>query len=245
MWDKKAQLLALQRAYYSRPGWKDGTDTFRDLIEARLSATSVVLDLGAGAGTGRNCFLQEARTVVGVDIDETIVRNRLVNYGVRGDVSMLPFKADSFDLVFADFVLEHLDRPMATFKEVVRVLRPSGYFAFRTPNVWHYSAAVSKFTPHAVHVGIANWARGFPAGHNNDVFPTRYRLNSRAAVRKACLAAGFRIESLLMVEREPSYMMFHPVAFNLGYLYERMVNASPVFSGLRSNLFVVCHLPPA
>ena len=40
------------------------------------------------------------------------------------------FEADSFDVVVANFVVHHLARPERVFREVHRVLKPSGHFAF-------------------------------------------------------------------------------------------------------------------
>lgn len=46
----------------------------------------------------------------------------------------LPFKAGTFDIVVATEVLEHLDDPARTLREVHRVLRPGGRFLMTTPN---------------------------------------------------------------------------------------------------------------
>jgi hypothetical protein len=40
-----------------------------------------------------------------------------------------------------------------------------------------------------------------------------------------------------MVECQPSYLIFHTIPFLIGVAYERFVNSSEAFSGLRANIF--------
>lgn len=47
----------------------------------------------------------------------------------------------------------------------------------------------------------------------------------------------------MLVEREPSYMMFSGLAFLLGYCYERLVNASEALATFRANIFAVLRKP--
>ena len=47
---------------------------------------------------------------------------------------VLPFDDASFDLVYANFVVEHLQHPERTFAEWRRVLRPGGRLVLLTSN---------------------------------------------------------------------------------------------------------------
>jgi SAM-dependent methyltransferase len=148
----------------------------------------------------------------------------------------LPFTDASFDLAFSDYVLEHVERPVAFLAEVYRVLKPGCSFFFRTPNIYHYVALISRFTPHWFHTFIANRVRGLP-DDAHEPWPTFYRLNSRGVICRAASRSGFRKINLLMVETEPSYLMFHALPFLAGVAYERLVNSHDAFSGLRANIF--------
>src|SRR3990172_7049603 len=51
--------------------------------------------------------------------------------------SSLPLADNSFDLVTLCWVLEHLEDPESTLKDLVRILKPGGVIAAMTPNLFH------------------------------------------------------------------------------------------------------------
>ena len=148
----------------------------------------------------------------------------------------LPFPHKTFDLVYADYVMEHVKEPAKLLTEVYRVLKPGGSFFFRTPNLFHYVTLASALTPHRFHTLVANRMRGLPRS-THDPWPTIYLLNTRRAIYKAARQAGFGEVELEMVETEPSYLVFSKWAFFAGVLYERAVNSTPLLNVLRSNIF--------
>jgi SAM-dependent methyltransferase len=57
------------------------------------------------------------------------------NVDVKTDLRALGLKAESFDLVFASHVLEHIDRDDVALAEVYRVLKPGGLAVLPVPIV--------------------------------------------------------------------------------------------------------------
>ncbi len=53
---------------------------------------------------------------------------------VRGDAQNLPFSDNSFDIVIATAIIEHLDFPIKMLKEAHRVLKPEGVIVLTTLN---------------------------------------------------------------------------------------------------------------
>lgn len=97
--------------------------------------------LVAGCGEGHEAlFIREelGGPVVGVDINEQwdpslgadVPDFRLL----VASILELPFAEDSFDAVFYHHVIEHVDDPAASLRELARVLRPGGLIFVGCPN---------------------------------------------------------------------------------------------------------------
>jgi SAM-dependent methyltransferase len=128
--------------------------------------------------------------VVGIAPDRAIIGNSDVDWRVVGIAESLPLRRASFDLGFADWVVEHLASPAAMASEVFRVLRPGGFFIFRTGNLRHYSYAIAGHSPHWFHQLVANPVRGLPRDVG-EPYPTYYRMNTCPGVRPILTRAGF------------------------------------------------------
>ena len=125
-----------------------------------------------------------------------------------------------------------------TWPRFRRVLKPNARYVFRTPNLVHYVALVSWLTPDLIHKLAANRLRAVGAEHH-EPWPTVYALNTPRAVRRLAGEAGFVVEELRLVEKEPSYGMYARPLFLALMAYERLVNVTEMFAALRANMFVV------
>jgi SAM-dependent methyltransferase len=202
-----------------------------------------MLNLGAGPGDPPETVVGTIRDmrcaggrVDGCDPDPAVLNNAQLDRAVvMEDPTTIPFTDETFDAVYSDYVLEHVERPKEFLSEVVRVLKPGGTFFFRTPNAWHYVSVTARIMPYWVHHRFANRARGLDVdGH--DPYPTWHRMNTRKRLRLLCTQAGFSELELIFFEGEPSYLVFSKLAFLAGVAYERVVNASPGLEGLRANI---------
>jgi SAM-dependent methyltransferase len=173
-----------------------------------------------------------------VDVDAEVLGNAHLKSSSVLDHGRFPFPDASFDAVVSNYVVEHVDDPTMHLGEISRVLGPGGRYVFRTPNLLHYVAIVSRLTEHGTHLLWANRLRNLPSD-NHDPWPTVYAMNTPAAVRRHARLAGLEVESLEMVEKEPSYGMLARPLFLAFMAYERLVNASDLLAALRSNMFVV------
>ena len=96
--------------------------------------------LEVGVGTGINAALYPSHvSVTGIDfVEEMLLKaeRRLAARNVRNvrllqmDAAHLNFSDDSFDLVYAPYVISVVPDPVAVAKEMRRVCRPGGHFAF-------------------------------------------------------------------------------------------------------------------
>ena len=105
------------------------------LIEsARISSGSQVLEIGSGPGHVADMLMQAGASVTGVDFSANMVDVAQRRFpGItfqQADAEELPFEAESFDAVVANFVVHHLARPEMVFRAINRVLKPGGRFVF-------------------------------------------------------------------------------------------------------------------
>lgn len=233
-------VRCLQERFYPDGVERDPVARFARRVEGLVTPTDVVLDLGAGAGELNSYQLRgRVRCLVGVDVDPRVGTNPLLDAGVRADIGLLPFRDDSFDVVFSIYVLEHVEHPTELVSQIARVLRPGGICVMLTPNVFHYVTVLARLTPTGFHKWV-NEKRGRSA---DDTFPTLYRLNSRRALGKAFGAAGLVRVSIDLIEVQPNYLKFNSLAYALGVAYERLVNSTELLAALRVNLIAVFRKP--
>jgi hypothetical protein len=67
--------------------------------------------------------------------------------------------------------------------ELLRVVKPGGLIAAITPNKFGYIGVAARIVPNKLHVGALRKVQ--PFRKEEDIFPTRYRLNNLRALRKA------------------------------------------------------------
>jgi len=179
---------------YSR---HDGFVDFFLRVRSLLDAESTVLDFGAGRGAwtdGELAPLQRelrdlkghVARVVGVDIDAEVLQNDSLDEVLQIEPGgALPFGDETFDLVLADYVLEHVNRAdaPAVAAELARVLKQGGWVAARTPNKWGLIAIAARLVPNRLHVAALKHLQ--PGGRAaEDVFPTRYAMNTPRDLRR-------------------------------------------------------------
>ncbi len=228
------------RFYRSRPAWVDGTTEFHNLCASTIRPGGArILEIGAGPSNPTSRYLSRLGDLCGVDPDPIVVSNdALCQAAVVPPASRLPFRDESVDFCVSNYVVEHVVDPVQHLAEVFRVLAPGGAYVFRTPNRFHYVSLVSAATPHWFHRLVANRLRALPSG-GHDPYPIVYLLNTRRAVARNAARAGLVVETLRLVEKEPSYGMCARPLFLALTAYERIVNSTDRLSFLRANIFGV------
>jgi len=77
------------------------------------------------------CFLKRFRTLKNLDYTTTDLLSPIAD--VKADICNLPFKDDSYDVIFCNHVLEHIPDDTKAMQELYRVLKPGGYGVFQVP----------------------------------------------------------------------------------------------------------------
>ncbi|THG36414.1 methyltransferase domain-containing protein [Glaciibacter flavus] len=121
--------------------WRTAENSAAYLLPS-IRPDSRILDLGCGPGTISVDFarIAFAGSVIGMDAETSVVahaRAHAADVGVdnieflQGDVYSLPFPDESFDIVHAHQLLQHVARPVDVLKEAFRVLKTDGLMAAR------------------------------------------------------------------------------------------------------------------
>lgn len=218
---------ALREQYRRQhPGWRPATEIYAALVEARLGPEARVLDLGCGRGGLVEQIDHPLCQIAGVDPDVASLRAHRLPVLPRAAAlsDALPFPAEAFDVVFASWLLEHLERPLRTLGQIRRVLRPGGAFVFITPNGQHPLALLNRGLGR-----LGTWqgrlVESMYGRSHADTFPTTYRANTPVRLRQLSAAVGLRLTTLRTIP-DPTYLAFTPALFRLASRLEHSLPPS-------------------
>lgn len=114
------------------------------------SSQNTVLDIGCGTGAGSNMLSKSFQKVYGVDISPGAIEYCKKNWKqknmsfVIGSGISIPFPADTFDVVAAFEVFEHIKDWNKFLLELKRVTKQNGKIYISTPNKDVYSPGTKK-----------------------------------------------------------------------------------------------------
>ncbi len=126
-WSARGQHYASSNVH------KSGPSLDKLLALARPGSTDICLDIGTGTGHTAAALAEHAAQVVGLDIARGMLRAARDHYGEIGNLEFVRapahdtgFREHSFNIVTARHTLHHHPDPIATLKEVKRLLKPGG-----------------------------------------------------------------------------------------------------------------------
>jgi SAM-dependent methyltransferase len=216
-WRKKYQQ--------QHPGWQPATKLYADLVRQQLTPTAQVLDIGCGRGGLVEQLNHPLNQIVGIDPDWlSLSEHRLTLPRAVGFSDDLPFAPATFDVAFASWVLEHLERPFLTFQSIARILKPGGVFIFITPNGRHPLALLNRTLGRLGRLQSGLVAKLYGRSPH-DTFATHYRANSQANLQALATQAGLTLTTLHTVP-DPTYLAFNPLLFALMSRIEDTLPAS-------------------
>ena len=206
------------------------------------------LDIGAGTrphagwlGVKAEALGSRAGLAVGCDLVEShLKQNQSLHVVAVADAGRLPFSDNSFDIVSANMVVEHLRDPKLVFREIARVLTPGGHFVFVTPNRSNPAVFIaSLFLPRQMRRRLAELVDNRDPKH---VFHTYYRANSVSSIRSASVHAKLSVEEIDLFNSFPMARRPWPATV-LEAFWIKAINR-PFLCHLTSNVYAVLRKDP-
>jgi len=100
------------------------------------------LEVGCGDGYFSEMVSNLSKKIAAVDVNkriaDSVLREKNVTFKIA-DGRKLPFKGNTFDLVFSVDVVEHIDEDQQFINESLRVLKKNGLLILVTPNKQRFS----------------------------------------------------------------------------------------------------------
>lgn len=126
--------FAQEWQYFSQhlPEYEPIAQCYFDLLSPK-HFTRATLDAGCGMGRWAHHVAGQGEMLIAVDLSASVeVAARTLDgipntHVVQGDLRALPFRAETFDLIYSLGVLHHLPAPQQGLQALVRHLRPEGY----------------------------------------------------------------------------------------------------------------------
>lgn len=107
----------------------------------------LVLDVGCGMGRFSEVASRWGATVVGIDLTSAVdaahgnLRGRSNVHLAQADIFKLPFRDETFDVIFSIGVLHHTPDTRSAFDRLPRLLKPGGRIA-----IWVYTALMLQWS---------------------------------------------------------------------------------------------------
>jgi 2-polyprenyl-3-methyl-5-hydroxy-6-metoxy-1,4-benzoquinol methylase len=136
-YDSKRAYDALVEALHDtrmRPFNQERIEIISEMV-AQIGNKLEILDVGSGDGIIGENMSKIGNTVISVDLPTVVVQAHKIQglLAVAGDAERLSFASNSFDVVLASEIMEHLWNPHGLIEEAYRVLKENGYFIISTP----------------------------------------------------------------------------------------------------------------
>ncbi len=216
----------------------DGTIDFYSRINCLINQESIVLDFGAGRGIwfedkceyrkNTRLLKNKVKILYGCDIDKAVLSNKSVNEALLLKDLKLDLPNNYFDLIVADYVLEHIANPESFKNEINRLLKPGGWFCARTPHKYNLVSIFASLIHSKYHKYFLRYVQ--PNRFEEDIFPTVYKLNTRRKLNT--IFFGF-IDKSFIHRSDPSYFFGNKFIYFMQKYIFRMLPAPFV-----GNLFI-------
>lgn len=172
------KMTRLEKLFVNSPGHSQQVSRHAEKLLKRVDfqAGQKYLDVGCGNGAAPIYLAQKyGLKVTGVDVDPDQIRlAETQSQGLRHarfltvDGRQLPFEPEEFDLVATNKVMHHIPHWQEAVAEMIRVLKPGGYFIYADLVYPGWLAAIGQI--------ITRNSAGFPTSRAMDSLLAQHHL---------------------------------------------------------------------
>ena len=163
----------------------------QEVFDSLFAAGSNRRALDAGCGYELALDFPADVHLVGIDTSaDALAKNENADEKILGDIQTYPLPVGSFDAVLCWWVLEHLRRPEAAFRNMARSLKSGGVLVLSVPRLWSIKGIVTRLTPHRFHIWVYRTLLGMPDAGTAGVGPYPTHLQRALAPRRLLAIAA-------------------------------------------------------
>ncbi len=204
---------------------------------AELPAPARIINLGANTSTVIEDYLvargirftEDRADVIPCDVPAAPWKGRIFPDTPIENMTKVP--SATYDIAFANFVLEHAPDPQRAAQEIARIVKSGGRCIFSVPNPRAPEFLVARATPHGFHETI----RG---GHAHDVHATHYVYKTVKNLERQFVAAGFTLVRHHRAANTYGYLHRFPLLGTVSRWYDGIVNALHLSPLMGASCFV-------
>jgi ubiquinone/menaquinone biosynthesis C-methylase UbiE len=199
---------------------------FFERVKKLTNAQPIILDVGCGNRSDLSQYLRaNSNNIIihGIDIDEYAKDNPDVDQVYIGSAEKMPFEDEIYDMVFSQFLLEHVEDAHKTLASMARVLKKDGTLIITIPNPASPEGMVTKLTPYSFHVKFKRVVEKVDDAHQN-TFPTRYSFKSVKNIKSILHDLGFKIVEAHYIAESFYRFRRRPILGNLSILYTKLLS---------------------
>ncbi len=215
------------------PAERSLIDGLIDHLES-LPQPPALLNIGAGTSTTVEEEIESAgiRFVCDrLDVRDCGSQHPAIRTAYVASVDSMPLPDSTYDVAFANYVLEHVEDIGAAAREIARVLKPGGRFIVSTPNPRAPEFRLSGSTPFWFHEYILD--RFIHGAHPHE---THYAYQSIAALSRMFCDAGLELVASDYHAETYCYLHRVPLVGSVSKAYDSLV----MRSGARTLMGNVC-----
>ncbi len=195
---------------------------FKKFLDKNINNSAILLDIGCGHATFAKEYYLRAKKRVGIDPDEcALKKNEIMDEKICCSISDAKLSNNYFDVVIAQWVLEHLENPQTDIERIAKSCKSGGAFIFMTTNLYSPLMIFSKLLPIKIKKRLRSSCLNVD---EDDTYKTYYRINTPKQINRILKNAGFEKLDLQLVEAQ-TYFSWSAILFFAWGAFEKSVGA--------------------